>query len=34
MNAFSVVIGKPEGSRPIGGPRVGGRIILRWIVEK
>jgi hypothetical protein len=34
MNGCRVVIGKPEGSRALGRRRVGGRIILRWIVEK
>ena len=26
--------GKPEGKRPLGGPGVDGRIILRWIFSK
>jgi len=25
---------KPEGNRSIGQPRVGGRMMLRWIVKK
>jgi len=27
-------VGKPEGKRPLGIPRVDGRIILRWIFRK
>ena len=26
-----VLVGKPEGKRPLGGPDADGRIILRWI---
>ena len=26
--------GKPEGKRPLGRPRLDGRIILRWIFRK
>jgi hypothetical protein len=29
-----VLVGKPEGSRPLGRPRLDGRIILRWIFRK
>ena len=29
-----VLVGKPEGKRPLGDPDVGGRIILRWICRK
>ena len=29
-----VLIGKPEGKRPLGDPDVDGRIILRWIFGK
>jgi hypothetical protein len=29
-----VLVGKPEGKRPLGNPDVGGRIILRWIFRK
>jgi hypothetical protein len=25
-----VLVGKPEGRRPMGDPDIGGRIILRW----
>jgi len=30
----SVVVGKPEGKRPLGRPRHRWRIILRWNFEK
>jgi hypothetical protein len=26
-------VGKSEGKRPLGRPRIDGRIILRWIVR-
>jgi len=29
-----VLVGKPEGKRPLGRPRRKGRIILRWIFGK
>ena len=29
-----VLVGKPEGKRPMGRPNVGGKIILRWIFRK
>jgi len=29
-----VLVGKPEGKRPLGDPDEGGRIILRWIFKK
>jgi hypothetical protein len=29
-----VLVGKPEGKRPLGDPGVDGRIILRWIFRK
>jgi hypothetical protein len=29
-----VLVGKPEGTRPLGDPDVDGRIILRWIFRK
>jgi hypothetical protein len=28
---YMVLVGKPEGKRPLGRPGVGGRIILRLI---
>jgi hypothetical protein len=29
-----VLVGKPEGKRPLGNPDVDGRIILRWMFSK
>jgi hypothetical protein len=29
-----VLVGKPEGKRPLGRPDLDGRIILRWIFRK
>jgi hypothetical protein len=31
---YRVLVGKPEGKRPLGDPGVDGRIILRWIIRK
>jgi hypothetical protein len=33
-NAYRIFVEKPEGKRPLGRLDVGGRIILKWIVEK
>jgi hypothetical protein len=33
-NAYRVLIGKPEGTRPPGRLDVGGRIILKLILER
>ena len=30
-NAYSVLVGKPEGKRPLGRPRRDGRKIFKWI---
>jgi hypothetical protein len=27
---YRVLVGRPEGKRPLGRPSVGGRITLRW----
>jgi len=32
--ANRVLVGKPEGKRPLVRPRHNGRIILRWIFRK
>ena len=32
--ACRVLVGKPEGKRPVGDKDVDGRIILRWIFRK
>jgi hypothetical protein len=29
-----VLVGKPEGKKPLGDPDVDGRIILRWMFRK
>jgi hypothetical protein len=31
---YRVLVGKPEGKRPLGEPDVDGRIILSWIFRK
>jgi hypothetical protein len=31
---YKVLVGKPEGKRPLGRPRRSGRIILKWIFRK
>jgi hypothetical protein len=31
---YRVLVGKPEGKRPLGYRGVDGRIILRWICRK
>jgi hypothetical protein len=31
---YRVLVGKPEGKRPLGIHRLDGRIILRWIFLK
>jgi hypothetical protein len=31
---YSILVGKPEGKRPLGDPGVDGRIILGWIFRK
>ena len=32
--SYKVLVGKREGRRPLGRPRVDWRIILRWIFRK
>jgi hypothetical protein len=34
MNAYRVLLGKPEGKRPPGRLNVGGWTILKWILER
>jgi hypothetical protein len=29
-----LLVGKPEGKRPLGDPDVDGRIIVRWMLRK
>ena len=31
---YRVLVGKPEGKRPLGKPRLDGRIIIKWIFWK
>jgi hypothetical protein len=33
-NAYSILVGKPQGKRPIGNQGVDGRIIIEWILGK
>jgi len=33
-DVYRVLIGKPEGKRPLGRPKLKWRIILRWIFRK
>jgi hypothetical protein len=33
-DTYRVLVGKPEGKRPLGSPGVDERIILRWIFRK
>jgi hypothetical protein len=33
-NAYRLLVGEPEGKRPLGRPRVGEWIILGWILER
>jgi hypothetical protein len=33
-NAFSISIGKCEGKRPLGRPRLDGKVILQCILRK
>jgi hypothetical protein len=32
MNMYRLLVGKPEGKRPLGDQDVGGWIILGWIL--
>jgi hypothetical protein len=34
MNAYGILVGKPEGKRPLEDQEVGGWIILRRILER
>jgi hypothetical protein len=32
--ACRILVGRPEGRRPLGRPRLDERIILKWILKK
>jgi hypothetical protein len=34
MNAYRVLVENSESKRPLGRPGLGGRIILKWILEQ
>jgi len=33
-SAYRILVGKPEGKRPLEDPGVDGRIILKWIFQQ
>jgi hypothetical protein len=33
-NAYRILVGKPEGKRPLGREDVGGWTIVKWILER
>jgi hypothetical protein len=33
-NGNTILVGKPEGKKPLGRQDVGGWIILKWILER
>jgi hypothetical protein len=33
-NAYRILMGKPEGKRPLGRPRCRWGTILKWILER
>jgi hypothetical protein len=33
-NAYRILVGKPEGKRPLGKPKVGGLVILKSIFDR
>jgi hypothetical protein len=33
-NAYRILVGKPEGRRPLGDQDVGGWTILKWNLER
>jgi hypothetical protein len=32
--AYRILVGRPEGRRPLGRPKRSGMIILKWIFKK
>jgi hypothetical protein len=33
-NSYRILVGKPEGKRPLETPGVDGIVILKWILRK
>jgi hypothetical protein len=33
-NAYNILVGKPEGKKALGIPRLDGKVILEWILGK
>jgi hypothetical protein len=33
MNAYRILVGKPGGRRLLGRPRLGGSVILTWVLD-
>jgi hypothetical protein len=33
-NVFRILVGKPEGKRPMGIPDVGRWTVIRWILQR
>jgi hypothetical protein len=33
-NAYRILVGKPEGKRPLGDQDAGGWTIFKWILER
>jgi hypothetical protein len=33
-NTYRILVGKPEGIRPLDRPNVGGLTMLKWILER
>jgi hypothetical protein len=33
-NGYRVLIGKSEGNKTLGRPSLGGRVILKWILQR
>jgi hypothetical protein len=31
---YGILVGKPEGRRPLEDPGIGGRIILKWMLRE
>jgi hypothetical protein len=34
MNEYRILVGKPEGKKPLEDLDIGERIILKWVVER